>query len=107
MKAQHWQRNLFYVWLSQFLSIMGFGFAMPFVPFYMQDLGVTDPVRLKIWVSIFAGATPLMIAISAPLWGRMADRYGRRLMLLRANFCAAVILSSSRCGCCRASSRAP
>ncbi len=89
----NWKRNLVFVWLSQFLSISGFAFGMPFVPYYMQELGVTDPQRLKIWVAVFAAAAPLSLAVCSPLWGIVADRYGRRLMLLRANLGAAVFLA--------------
>ena len=81
------------IWISQFISIMGFNFALPFAPYYIQELGVTDPVRLKLWVSIFVAATPLSLAIFSPIWGVLADRYGRRLMLLRANFAGAVVLA--------------
>ncbi|MBU0677232.1 MAG: MFS transporter [Verrucomicrobia bacterium] len=88
----HWRRNLIFIWLSQFLSIMGFAFALPFAPFYIQDLGVSDPVKIKLWVSIFAAATPLSLAVFSPMWGALGDRYGRRLMMLRANFAAALVL---------------
>lgn len=89
----HWKRHLAVIGVSQFLSFMGFFFAMPFAPFYIQELGVHDPVKLKMWVSIFAAATPLSIAIFSPIWGAAADRYGRRPMMLRAYFGAAVLLT--------------
>lgn len=88
----NWKQNLAVVSLSQFLSIAGFSFAMPFAPYYIQELGVTDPVGLKLWVSLFAAATPLSLAIFAPMWGALADRYGRRLMLLRANLGGMVVV---------------
>lgn len=79
-----WKRNLVAIWLSQFFSIMGFAFCMPFAPFYIQSLGVEDPVALKLWVALFAAATPLALALASPIWGMLSDRYGRRLMMLRA-----------------------
>ena len=88
----NWKRTVFFIWLSQFLSIMGFAFAMPFALFYMQELGVTEPVALKKWMALYGAAAPLSLAIFAPVWGAVADRYGRRLMLLRANFGAAFLL---------------
>ena len=87
-----WKRNLAVVWASQFLSIMGFFFAMPFAPYFIQDLGVRDPVQLKLWVALFGAAAPLSLALCSPIWGALADRYGRRMMLLRANFGAALVL---------------
>lgn len=71
---------------------MGFTFALPFAPYYIQELGVTDPVALKLWVSLFAAATPLSLAIVQPLWGVAADRYGRRRMLMRANLAGTGVL---------------
>jgi DHA1 family multidrug resistance protein-like MFS transporter len=88
-----WKRNLAAVWLSQFFSIAGFSFALPFAPFYMQRLGVTDPLELKLYVALFEAAAPLSLAIFAPLWGAAGDRWGRRLMLLRANIGAAIFLT--------------
>jgi DHA1 family multidrug resistance protein-like MFS transporter len=89
----HWKQNLAVVWISQFLSIMGFFFAIPFAPYYIQELGIRDPVKIKLWVSLFGAAAPFSLAIFSPIWGAIADRYGRRLMLLRANFGAAVVLA--------------
>ena len=88
----NWKRNLAVIWLSQFLSIMGFAFALPFAPYYIQELGVTDEAQLKLMVSLFAAAAPLSLAVFSPIWGAIGDRYGRRLMLLRANFGAMVLL---------------
>jgi DHA1 family multidrug resistance protein-like MFS transporter len=89
----NWKRNLVFIWLSQFLALAGFTFSMPFIPFYIQELGITDPVELKKWVAIFAAGAPLSLAVFSPIWGMLADKYGRRLMMLRANFAGAVVLT--------------
>jgi DHA1 family multidrug resistance protein-like MFS transporter len=90
----NWRRNVLTVGLSQFLSIAGFSFAIPFAPFFMQEqLGVSDPVHLRLWVSAFNAAVPLTMTFFAPIWGAAADRYGRRMMLLRANFAAWIVLT--------------
>lgn len=90
---EYWKRNLVFVWLSQFLSIGGFMFCLPFAPYYIQALGVTDPFKLKMAVMLFGMATPMTMAFAAPVWGTLADRYGRRIMLLRANAAAVLILA--------------
>ena len=87
-----WQRNIIFIMAAQFFSLMGFSFAMPFVPFYLQDLGVRDQHELKLWISLFNFSAPLTLAIFSPIWGALGDRYGRRMMLLRANLGAVVIL---------------
>lgn len=88
----NWKKNLAVIWISQFLSIMGFSFALPFAPYQMQALGVTDPQTLKLCVSLFAVAVPFSLAIFAPIWGILSDKYGRRPMLLRAYMGSAFFL---------------
>ena len=88
-----WRRNLHAAWLSQFLAIAGFGFVLPFVPFYIQELGVTDAEELRLWTGILAAAPALSMAIMAPIWGLLADRFGKKLMMLRAMFFGTIIMS--------------
>ena len=87
-----WKRNLFFVWLAQFLSTAGFCFSTPFIPFYIRDLGVDDPQVRNIWVAWYAAAGNLAFCLFAPVWGYIADIYGRRVMVLRANFGSALLL---------------
>ena len=74
------------------MSIVGFFFCLPFAPYYIQDLGVTEPAAITLWASAYMAVASLALALVAPVWGFLADRYGRRVMLLRANFAGAVIL---------------
>lgn len=86
----HWKKNLCFLWLAQFISLMGFSFAIPFAPYYIQELGITS--HLDIWVALFGAAPPLTMTFFAPIWGAFADRYGRRSMLLRSYIGGAVVL---------------
>lgn len=88
----HWKKNLFFIWLSQFLSIAGFAFSMPFGPYYIQTMGVTDPLEVKLWTAAFVAAAPISLAVFGPIWGWVADRYGRRPMLLRASIGSVILL---------------
>ena len=88
----NWKRNLFFLWLSQFLSIVGFSFATPFIPFYIQSLGVDDPAARSMWVSLFAAVGNLSFCLCAPVWGFLSDIYGRRIMVLRANFVSGLLI---------------
>ena len=47
-----WKRNLTFLWIAQFLSLIGFSFALPFVPFYFQELGVTGRGALRVWTGL-------------------------------------------------------
>jgi DHA1 family multidrug resistance protein-like MFS transporter len=74
------------------LAIAGFSTSGPIIPFYLQDLGVLDPLRIKFLTGLINALPSLTFAIVAPMWGSLADNYGRKPMLLRAMFGGAVIL---------------
>ena len=88
----NWKRNLCFVWLAQFLSSGGFCFAFPFIPFYIEELGVKDPVMRNMWVGLFAAAGYFTLVLSSPIWGVLSDIYGRRVMILRANFVSGLLM---------------
>ena len=79
-----WRRNLAALWFAQFTAIFGFSFAFPFLPVYLRELGIHDVGQLAVWTGVAGGASGAALAIMSPLWGVLADRYGRRAMLLRA-----------------------
>ena len=89
-----WRKQMVWVWASQFLSIMGFSFALPFAPYFLQqELGVVNHGELQLWVALFSSSTAVTMGIAAPLWGILADRFGKRIMLIRANLTGAVVMS--------------
>jgi DHA1 family multidrug resistance protein-like MFS transporter len=79
-----WRRNLAALWFAQFTAIFGFSFAFPFLPVYLRQLGVHETGQLALWTGLAGGASGAALAVMSPLWGVLADRYGRRAMLLRA-----------------------
>lgn len=81
-----WKRNLYSLWTTEFLAVLGMALVLPFLPFYIRELGVKELEDVKRW-SGFIYAAPFFIAIfTGPLWGWLGDRYGRRMMLIRATF---------------------
>ncbi|WP_049761191.1 MFS transporter [Rubrobacter xylanophilus] len=78
--------------VSQFAATTGFMFVMPFMPLYVQQLGVEDPGRAAAWAGLLNTATAATMALAAPLWGRLADRFGPKPMLLRATFAGAAVV---------------
>ncbi len=87
-----WKGRVAVLWIVQLLSLTAFCFAIPFAPFHMQSMGDFAPGRLALLTALFFAGGPLGLAVMAPLWGRAADRFGARLMLLRACFLGAVIM---------------
>src|SRR3989454_6058466 len=80
-----WRRNLAAPWLAELTAILGFSFAFPFLPLFLhQELHIPGGPQLSFWTGITGGATGLALAFTAPVWGRLADRYGRKPMLVRA-----------------------
>jgi MFS transporter, DHA1 family, multidrug resistance protein len=62
------------------------------IPFFLGDLGVSDPVKLKLYVGLIQSLPAISLAVMAPIWGSLADSYGRKPMLLRAMFGGAVVM---------------
>ena len=80
----NWRRNLFAVTAASFIGFTGFTLVMPFLPLYFQQLGVQDIGQIAMWSGLSLGVTPAVTAMLAPFWGRLADRYGRKIMVERS-----------------------
>ena len=89
----HWRRNLVVCLLGSFTTIVAMTLLLPFLPLYVEELGAEGHAAIVQWSGIAYGATFLAAALVAPLWGRLGDRYGRKLMLVRASFGMAVCMS--------------
>ena len=89
-----WKTNFTALLIAETLAMIGFGISNPVIPLFLGDeIGITDPVKLKTWVGVIQSAAAVTLAIFAPIWGHLADSYSRRAMLLRAMFGGAVIIS--------------
>jgi len=89
-----WLRTVWSVWFAHLLAVIGFSFVMPFLPFYVRELGVTDDRLVGIWAGAAMTAAGLSLTIFQPIWGGLADRYGRKLMLERAMFGGAIAIAA-------------
>ena len=69
----------------QMLSVGSFYFALPFIPFQVEQLGVHDPAAVDLWSGIIFSINALTGALFAPLWGDVADRVGRKAMVVRSS----------------------
>ena len=81
-----WKRTFVSAFIAQICSITGFSFAMPFLPFYIKDLGVTDPKMQTFWAGLCLGAAGVTFSLFSPVWGNLADRHGRKIMVVRSMF---------------------
>ncbi len=87
-----WQRTLFILVTAQLVSAIGFGMFFPFLPLYVEYLGTNTSLSLAFWAGMAFSGQALTMAISSPIWGSLADRYGRKAMIERAMYGGAVII---------------
>ncbi len=93
MTPESWQKNLYAIFVAEFIVIMGFSFVSPFMPLFIQELGAFTNQQAAFWAGIATSASGIAMFFSAPLWGIVADRWGRKPMVLRAMFGAGTILA--------------
>ena len=89
---ERWRRNQYAVTAAVFMVFAGFAFVLPFLPLYIRELGVRDDQAVATWAGVCIGIAPLLAGILAPVWGRLADRYGHKPMAVRALVSYVVIL---------------
>ena len=88
----NWKRNLTVAWLGCFLTGVAFSLVMPFLPLYVEHLGVAGHSELNMWSGIVFSITFLFSAIASPFWGGLADRKGRKIMLLRSALGMSIVM---------------
>jgi DHA1 family multidrug resistance protein-like MFS transporter len=79
-----WQRTLWAMVAIQFINTMAFSVLSPIMPLFLPVLGVETASAVAFWAGILNGITSFVAAFASPLWGRVADRRGRKLMLIRS-----------------------
>jgi DHA1 family multidrug resistance protein-like MFS transporter len=89
-----WKRNLYICWFGNFFCSVGIGMIIPFLPLYVQELGIHDVQKAALWSAMIFGVNHLMIALVSPFWGRFSDKYGQKMMMVRSGFCMAVIITA-------------
>jgi DHA1 family multidrug resistance protein-like MFS transporter len=92
-----WKRNLYVLTAAETVAVSGFFLIIPFLPYYVQDLGITDPDQVKTWSGWLFSSQALALALIAPIWGSLADRFGRKIMVQRAMFGGAVLFVLMGC----------
>ena len=88
--TSRWQVTLWAMVGIQFIMTMSFSFLSPIMPLFLPELGVHTEAGIDLWSGILNGSTSFVAAFTSPLWGRLADRYGRKPMLIRSSCAIAV-----------------
>ena len=88
-----WKKNLFICWFGCFATTAGLSQIAPVLPVYIEHLGIHNLEAVEQWSGLAFGITFIMMTIASPLWGKAADKYGRKPMLLRASLGMAVVVT--------------
>lgn len=90
---EQWKKNLIVLWFGQFLVMGGMTMIIPFLTLYLQfELGLSDPHEIGVWAGFIFAGNFVTAFIFQPIWGKLADRYGRKMMLLRSGFGMAIVM---------------
>jgi MFS family permease len=92
-ESAYWRRNLYVCLFGSFTNIVAMTLLLPFLPLYVEHLGVKSQAAIVQWSGIAYGISFLGAGIMAPIWGKFADLYGRKLILMRASLAMAISMS--------------
>lgn len=87
-----WRKNLIVCWFGIFVAAIGMSQIAPVLPLYIQHLGIQNTATITKISGIAFGITFIISAIFSPIWGSVADKYGRKPMILRASLGMAITI---------------
>lgn len=89
-----WRTSLYAACFAQMTGMLAFGFVLPFLPLYLRELGVASDQAVELWSGALVASTAVALAVFSPIWGTLADRHGRKLMVLRAMIAGGLVLAA-------------
>lgn len=89
-----WKKNLIICWVGMFITAVGTSQLAPILPLYINELGVHNTATVEFVAGLTFGGTFIVMAIFSPIWGKAADKYGRKPMLLRASLGMTIVIGS-------------
>lgn len=92
--ADRWRRTYWVVWIANLVTSIGMMSFLPFFPSLLEEMGIADEGRRSLWAGVCFAAAPLSATISAPIWGAVGDRFGRKVMVCRAMAAIALFVGS-------------
>ncbi len=93
MANNSWRKNLYIIFVAELVVMTGFSFVTPFIPLYVQQIGNFNETQAAFWSGISISCVGIGLFVSAPIWGVLADRMGRKPMVLRSMLGGAVIIA--------------
>ena len=93
MKIELWKRTLLILFVVQLFTAVGFSIIFPFLPLFVEDLGSIYDLDIELLAGLVFSGQAFTMMIASPIWGNLADRFGRKIMIQRAQFGGAILLT--------------
>ncbi len=91
--SDDWTRTLWLMVLVQFIMSASQTTSSPILPLYLPELGVTSPSAVDFWSGVLSSVSFLVAAFASPIWGSVADRYGRKMMVICSSLANCLLLA--------------
>jgi len=88
-----WRTSLYATCIAQATAMLAFGFVLPFLALFLKELNIGSDSLVVLWSGVLVASTAVALAIASPIWGALADRHGRRVMVLRAMIVGGLIMA--------------
>lgn len=92
--APRWRRTYWVVWAANLVTSIGMMSFLPFFPSLLEEMGIEEEGRRSLWAGVCFAAAPLSATFSAPIWGAIGDRFGRKVMVCRAMVAIALFVGA-------------
>jgi MFS transporter, DHA1 family, multidrug resistance protein len=93
LAPEPWQKNLAANFVAELMTMAAFTFVDPLLPLYIEKVGNLTTDQAAFWAGLAASGLGAAMFFVSPVWGILADRFGRKAMVMRAMFGGALILS--------------
>ncbi|MDA8193454.1 MAG: MFS transporter [Thermaerobacter sp.] len=89
-----WKQNLYVLWIGEFFITAGANLVIPFLPLYIHTMGIQSTASIERWSGIVFSSTFVVAVVIQPWWGKLADKVGRKVMLVRSGVGMAIVMAS-------------
>lgn len=91
--SESWQKTLWIIFFAEMTTMIGFSSIFPFLPFYIESIGKVSNLKMEFLVGLVFSVPAFTMMIASPVWGNLSDRYGRKMMVVRAMIGGSIILT--------------
>ncbi len=89
-----WKRTFRAVWAANLVTSVAMMSFLPFFPSLLEEMGLQDERAIAAWSGAIFGAAPLSATFMSPVWGALGDRFGRRMMVIRAMLALSIFVGA-------------